>query len=483
MKNLPNCPVCKYRLEEKNIICPQCGNEEIEDMSFMDLTDKNLYEKRLEEKRRVWYRIAKISQKLALEREKLKEELEKERAEIKEKEKRWEEKQRELMKQLEEEKKKTERQQNLLKQIEKSQKPSIHPEQTQEFEESSAFSSEERSIGNFMKTLTLRTFPSPYTSSTPSPAQDLVRGEKSNIAEKELTSAPAISFPSLRSFEFNIARVNITSTLVFGINKKVDILLSKGRAQSFIEDLGGGVGLEMVLIPGGTFLMGSPDTEAERYENEGPQHEVTIAPFYMGKFTITQAQWQAVAALPQINSLLDPEPSKFEGGNRPVECVSWYEAIEFCERLSNKTGRSYRLPSEAEWEYACRAGTDTPFHFGITITPDLVNYDGNYPYGFGPRGKNRGQTLSVGSFQVANAFGLYDMHGNVWEWCADLWHENYQGAPTNGEVWDTDGDVYRVLRGGAWLSHAWYCRSAFRAWDPPHSRNPDLGFRVVVSVK
>jgi formylglycine-generating enzyme required for sulfatase activity len=151
----------------------------------------------------------------------------------------------------------------------------------------------------------------------------------------------------------------------------------------------------------------------------------------MGKFPVTQAQWRAVAALPKINTDLDPDPSYFNGANRPVEQVSWDEAMEFCRRLSKKTGRDYRLPSEAEWEYACRAGTNKPFHFGKRITSDLANYNGNSVYGNAPKGKYREETTPVGSLKVANAFGLYDMHGNVWEWCADGWHENYEGAPNS----------------------------------------------------
>lgn len=149
------------------------------------------------------------------------------------------------------------------------------------------------------------------------------------------------------------------------------------QAQEFIEDLGNGVELEMVAIPSGSFVMGSPKDEPERDESESPQHRVTIQPLFLGKYPVTQAQWQAVASLPQVNRKLNPEPSRFRGENRPVERVSWYDAVEFCERLSQHTGKPYRLPSEAEWEYACRAGTTTPFHFGETITSDLANYSAN----------------------------------------------------------------------------------------------------------
>ncbi|GET44378.1 hypothetical protein MiSe_92050 [Microseira wollei NIES-4236] len=170
----------------------------------------------------------------------------------------------------------------------------------------------------------------------------------------------------------------------------------------------------MVFVPNGTFQMGSPNTEQGRGNDEGPQRRVTVASFCMGKYAVTQAQWEAVAALPQINLSLNPNPSGFKGANRPVENVSWNSAMEFCARLAKKTGRAYRLPSEAEWEYACRAGNTTPFYFGETITTDLVNYNGNSTYGNAPKGIYRKQTTDVGSF-LPNPFGLYDMHGNVWE--------------------------------------------------------------------
>jgi formylglycine-generating enzyme required for sulfatase activity len=204
----------------------------------------------------------------------------------------------------------------------------------------------------------------------------------------------------------------------------------------------------MVAIPGGTFLMGSPESEPERSDRESPQHTVTIQPFFMGKFPVTQAQWQVVASLPKVNIDLKSDPSYFKGANRPVEQVFRDNAVEFCRRLSKATGREYRLPSEAEWEYACRAGTTTPFHFGETITTDLANYDGDSTYGSGSKGQSREQTTDVGSFP-ANAFGLHDMHGNLLEWCQDTWHKNYNGAPTDGSAWVDENANERILRGGA----------------------------------
>ncbi|MFM6121568.1 MAG: formylglycine-generating enzyme family protein, partial [Sphaerospermopsis kisseleviana] len=247
---------------------------------------------------------------------------------------------------------------------------------------------------------------------------------------------------------------------------------------SFQENLGNGVFLEMIAIPGGTFIMGSPKNEPERRDSESPQHRVNIQPFYMGKFTVTQAQWERVAALPKIKQDLNPQPSRFQGKNKPVERVSWLDAQEFCARISKATGKKYSLPSEAQWEYACRAGTTTPFYFGNTITTDLVNYDGNCSYGAAPKGKYRQQTTDVGSFPP-NAFGLYDMHGNVWEWCEDDWHENYINAPIDGSAWISLSNN-KLLRGGSWDYDPGYCRSARRSYNDAGFVNIyGFGFRVV----
>jgi formylglycine-generating enzyme required for sulfatase activity len=238
----------------------------------------------------------------------------------------------------------------------------------------------------------------------------------------------------------------------------------------------------MISIPGGSFVMGAPSSEQESTSDERPQHVVTVKPFLMGKYPVTQKQWRVVATFGQVIRELDPDPSEFKGDNLPVECISWDDANEFCARLTRKTKRDYRLPSEAEWEYAYRAGTTTPFHVGETITTDLVNYDGNYSYGDAPKGKYRERTTPVGNF-LPNQFGLCDMHGNVWEWCADHWHSNYEGAPTDGSAWLSDKESsYRVWRGGSWLHTPPYCRSAFRFYLPRGDRNDYLGFRVSCSA-
>jgi formylglycine-generating enzyme required for sulfatase activity len=251
----------------------------------------------------------------------------------------------------------------------------------------------------------------------------------------------------------NLQGLKLEKIEVVTVNKFGKIIQRQPRiARYFIEDLGNGVNLEMAAIPGGSFMMGSPENEAGRSDNEIPQHQVTVPSFLMGKYPVTQAQYKAITRT---------NPSDFKGDNRPVERVSWTNAVAFCKQLSQKIGKLYRLPSEAEWEYACRAGTTTLFHFGETITTNLANYDGRHDK---TRGVYRKQTTEVGSFGVANNFGLYDMHGNVREWCQDHWHNNM-----------------KLLRGGSWLNYPVYCRSAYR-YDPDLVYYGNgIGFRVVCS--
>ncbi|MBW4585224.1 MAG: formylglycine-generating enzyme family protein [Aetokthonos hydrillicola CCALA 1050] len=283
---------------------------------------------------------------------------------------------------------------------------------------------------------------------------------------------------NLQTFEFEVAL----------IHHPLSIHRHPQQAQYFIEDLGNGVQLEMIAIPEGNFLMGSPEDELQRSDSESPQHPVSIKPFYMGKYPITQAQWRAIALLPQVNRELKPDPSRFKGEDLPVEKVSWYDAVEFCDRLtrfvnerrlSECASKSYQLPSEAQWEYACRAGTTTPFHFGETIISDLANYDASSTYGVGVKGIYRGKTKPVGSFGVANAFGLYDMHGNVWEWCADHWHSNYKKAPNDETIWLFSNETFRLLRGGSWRNNPGDCRCASRYNDLAVNDGNNVGFRVV----
>jgi formylglycine-generating enzyme required for sulfatase activity/uncharacterized caspase-like protein len=251
-------------------------------------------------------------------------------------------------------------------------------------------------------------------------------------------------------------------TYLGGIGTKplIDVVL---KTNIFTENLGNNITLEMVQIPGGSFMMGSPDTEQNRQSYESPQHQVNVPGFSMGKFVVTQEQYQQI---------MGKNPSYFteKGAKRPVEQVSWNNAVEFCQKLSQKTGREYRLPSEAEWEYACRGGTTTPFHFGETLTTNLANYS-----------DNRKSTTNVGIFK-GNDFGLYDMHGNVWEWCQDDWHDNYINAPNDGSVWTSQNGLTKVRRGGSWKNDAPDCRSACRSAKEKNKKENHIGFRVVCVV-
>jgi formylglycine-generating enzyme required for sulfatase activity len=280
----------------------------------------------------------------------------------------------------------------------------------------------------------------------------------------------------LRDFEFTVVTVNEQGAE----NSRV-----QQWAKYFVEPLGDGVPpLELVAIPYGSFVMGSPENELER-DGDEDQHEVDVPPFFMGKYPVTQAQWRYVAAeLPQVARSIEPDPANFKGDDLPVENVSWLDVQEFCARVRVLTGRFCRLPTEAEWEYACRARTTTPFHFGETISPELVNYAGEYIYGKGKKGEYREKTTPVGSFGVANSFGLYDMHGNVWEWCEDHFEDSYADAPTDGSAWinsTVEENASRILRGGSWLNYPRRCRSAFRGWDYTDGDLSRSGFRVVYS--
>jgi formylglycine-generating enzyme required for sulfatase activity len=237
------------------------------------------------------------------------------------------------------------------------------------------------------------------------------------------------------------------------------------RVDACEVDLGEGQSLRLIQIPAGDFLMGSPANEPERSDDEGPQHRVWLGGFLLGQTPVTQAQWGVVARWPKVKLDLEPDPSRFKGVRRPVEQVKWGQAMEFCSRLSQRTGLPYTLPSEAQWEYACRAGTTTPFAFGETITPELANYE-------------RGQTTPVVSFP-ANGWGLHDMHGNVWEWCLDTWHGSYEGAPTDGSPWLTGTDSRKLLRGGSWDDFPGNCRSAYRSRSRLVYADDFVGFRVV----
>ncbi|MFN7469210.1 MAG: formylglycine-generating enzyme family protein [Pseudanabaena sp.] len=299
---------------------------------------------------------------------------------------------------------------------------------------------------------------------------------------------PEIPEIQLYPFRYEVAKIRVTESKetkgILGIGakskqNKIEIVKSPREWRQFVEQIAEDITLEMVYVPSGDFVMGASKKEERSYDNERPQHSVAIPAFLMGKYPITQEQYEAV---------MGTNPSYFkhkpDSPLCPVENVSWEDAQEFCKKLSKLTGREYKLPSEAQWEYACRAGTTTPFHFGETISTKVANYNGNNTYGIGEKGEYRKKTTPVGYFKVANEFGLYDMHGNVWEWCEDDWHGNYKGSPTDDTVWidaksKENNNTFHPLRGGSWNFNPEECRSASRNGYSLGQRTYDFGFRVI----
>lgn len=265
----------------------------------------------------------------------------------------------------------------------------------------------------------------------------------------------------------NIERITMQSLLHVVLFAGAWSNVGLAQEKDLPKTLTNSVGVKLVWIPPGSFIMGSSNKEKGRGDDE-IQHKVTFARgIYIGAHTVTQQQWQAV---------MGNNPSYFKGDkNLPVDGVSWHDAVEFCKKLGAKEKKSYRLPTEAEWEYACRAGTATPYHFGETLATDKANYNGNFVYGAGKKGTYREKTVPVGSFP-ANAWGLHDMHGNVWQWCQD-WHGGYAGKAVTDPQGPAAGKN-RVSRGGSWGSHPIFCRSANRNFTDPDNRNEFHGFRV-----
>ncbi len=306
-------------------------------------------------------------------------------------------------------------------------------------------------------------------------------------SKRSINACPTMSFnirPAvpLPTFKYTVVTVDTTGTISHR-------RLSQSKFHR--ENLGRGVLLDLVAIPKGQFWMGATEEEENSLAYEQPRHLVNVPSFFMGRYPVTQAQWSLVADWEPVNRKLRLDPSHFKGNHYPVENVAWHDAVEFCDRLSQHTHHNYRLPSEAEWEYACRAHTTTPFHFGETISTDVANYRGSYDdkeqwlgsYGHGSQGVYRRTTTPVDYFHCANAFGLSDIHGNVWEWCADHWHDSYQKAPQDASPWISgNANAPRTLRGGSWTDSPWDCRSAYRDSSIPNVKNNLIGFRVVLGI-
>lgn len=457
-ENLTRCPVCSSALEETARKCQWCGYGEIEDAHFLDESDQAKYRQRLDNYRAAWLGF----------KDSLRDQLQQFGTGWRGLEN-WEE----------------------IWTLVKPRAAEINFDKIRTFryaeriwkqlEEESTVTGETRSE---------ETPPPPPPKVEPENLER-VRQWVSNLPDGEVDMGAWADF--LDSFDKTIdaffleafrdeelkRQFNSFETISIDANGN----LSGGvrtKVKQFVEKLGDGVELIMLKIPGGEFQMG-----AESYSFEQPVHRVNVPDFYLGKHPVTQAQWKAVSALPGISIEIGADDSYFKGDDLPVECVSWVEAEEFCGRLSRKTGRRYRLPSEAEWEYACRAGNAGPFAFGPTLTPSVANYDGHRPYGNAPHGTFREGTVAVGSLGVANVFGLCDMHGNVCEWCADEWHDTYSGAPTDGSPWlSSDNPAYRVFRGGSWTHGAEVSRSSDRKREHPDSsvKLYYLGFRVALDL-
>jgi len=290
---------------------------------------------------------------------------------------------------------------------------------------------------------------------------------------REVIEQPLIlsTLADSREFDFEVVALDAKDTPIDQFKKKSKVLIEECNGQKF----------EMVLIPGGSFLMGAGEKNAPK--SELPLHNVTVNPFLISKYPVTKAQWKAVAQLPQIERKLLKLPSRSGGMDHPVVQISWDDAIEFCKRLSEHLKVQYRLPTEAEWEYACRGYSLTPFTFGESITLDLANFDGTYNSQLGGEIVARGRTTSVKTFPFANNFGLYDLHGNVWEWCIDHWHEDYTEAPNDGSAWiDSSRNDEHVIRGGSWKNTPTFCRSASRSSDTHDHKSDNVGFRIVREI-
>ena len=298
--------------------------------------------------------------------------------------------------------------------------------------------------------------------------------EKANSKSSE-------SLPSERdtvsTFEFDVVTIDDVRQKLLGLGKpEIETRRYQATAACRRELLTDDIGLELVRVPSGEGVIGS------KRNGDNSIRQISMKSFWIGKYPVTQAQWKAVSAFSKVERDLPDKPSHFEGDNRPVECVSWDDANEFCQRISKRTGRRYRLPSEAEWEYACRAGTTTSFHFGETLASNLANYHASYIFSSEIEGEYKGETTDVGLFP-ANGFGLYDMHGNVWEWCLNGYCEDREYALTSNSGWLHSSEEKKyAVRGGSWIDSLTNCRSAHRYLLVHEYRCYYVGFRVVCSA-
>ena len=315
------------------------------------------------------------------------------------------------------------------------------------------------------------------------------------------TPTPKPFTPDLRQYDFEVLTVDAQGVIHKGDGQK-------SQASYYVAELGNGVAIEMVKVERGTFMMGAADADSEHVReeykrhcrdgdcsaalaSEAPRHQVNVPAFYISRSEVTQAQWEAVSKLPAVGiKKLEARPSMKKSDPtsdlyRPVESVTWREAVEFCERLSRHTGLQYRLPTEAEWEYAARGGSEAQFAFGETVVPSIVNYNAEYPYGNAPKATKARGTTKPYKFtpEEVNGFGLYDLVGNVSEWCLDAWHDDYRGGPSDGSAWGGNSAAGRVVRGCSWADAGYVCRSTYRRNRQESFKAPTVGFRVVTTGK
>tara|TARA_R110002096_G_scaffold115073_3_gene249268 strand:- start:4086 stop:5033 length:948 start_codon:yes stop_codon:yes gene_type:complete len=285
----------------------------------------------------------------------------------------------------------------------------------------------------------------------------------------QLAATPVTGFPALSTFAFESVTVDRRGHVT---------ARSVHEARYFTQTLNGSGSLDMIALDGSLAMVGSTDGDHSAGTYECAPQCVEVESLYLGRTPVTQDQWRAVAALPAISRELVLEPACFTGGKHPVECVSWHDAAEFCKRLSVDSGRNYRLPTEAEWETACRAGTTSAFHVGPTLTSELANYSARHAYDTEQPGTYRRSTTPVAQF-APNAHGLYDMHGNVWEWCADAWQDSFSDRGAQASIGESKR---RTLRGGSWADAPAKLRSASRTGYAADSLNRIIGFRVALSL-
>jgi formylglycine-generating enzyme required for sulfatase activity len=301
----------------------------------------------------------------------------------------------------------------------------------------------------------------------PKPAAEAA-AEKAADAPRLLPNAPeAPKLPEIRELA-PIAEADPALSVTPGSGKTFQDRLADGKPCPYCP--------EMVVAPAGTFTMGSPPSEPERRTDEEQVRVRISQPFAVGKFAVTFDQWDACVADGGCKGYR-PGDEGWGRGNRPVINVNWSDANAYAEWLSRKTGKTYRLLSEAEREYVTRAGTTTPFWWGYSITPRQANYDGNFTYGGGMKGEYRARTVPVDSFEP-NPWGLFNVHGNVWDWMADCWDDSNQGNPDNGSARTTGDCMYRVVRGGSWYFNPQDLRAASRNRYSTVIRGNDLGFRL-----